>query len=558
MKTMILAAGLGTRLLPFTHHTPKPLFTLSGQPILDRIINHLQDAGCEEVLINTHHLHHKVEAFIGTKNYKIPVYLKHEPTILGTGGALKNVAYFFDDRPFMLINSDIVTDIDFRKVYDFHLTHNHPVTMVLHDYPEFNNVSVDSKECIIAFHTDTADNRLAFTGIHVIDPYILDFIPDGQFSGILEAYTRVISNNQCVKAFISTDHYWKDIGTAETYKHAVFDAMAPKAFQRAFGNYTKDNISRKQIQGDGSDRTWYRVSSNDMTLIAVDHGIRQNDTIAEIDAFVNIGNHLHANKISVPEIVLHDTFSGFVFLQDLGDTHLQDIISNTTSDKEIIAHYQPMIDIAGDFSLSGANGFNLSWAYQTTHYDKDLILERECGYFVEAFLQNYLNMDVRFEDLKEEFQLLSDKTLEHAVYGLMHRDMQSRNVMVKNGTYYFIDFQGARLGPVQYDIASLIIDPYVALSFSVQSKLMDVAVDTLAHQTGVGKNNFKQCLEACVITRNLQILGAFGFLSKAKNKSYFEQYIPTAVNSLNHYLSSLKEMDLPNLRSVVKKCLKGN
>ncbi|MCJ7772523.1 MAG: sugar phosphate nucleotidyltransferase, partial [Desulfobacterales bacterium] len=173
MKTMILAAGLGTRLMPYTQHTPKPLFTLSSQPILDLVINRLQNAGCEAVIINTHHLHHKIEDFISSKGYNIPVHLKHEPTILGTGGAIINAADFFDAKPFMLINSDIATDIDLRKVYDFHVSHNHQVTMVLHDYPEFNNVSVDSNDCIIEFHSDTANNRLAFTGIHVIDPQIL-------------------------------------------------------------------------------------------------------------------------------------------------------------------------------------------------------------------------------------------------------------------------------------------------------------------------------------------------------------------------------------------------
>ncbi len=553
MKAMILAAGLGTRLLPYTHHTPKPLFTLSGKPVLDRMIHCLKQAGCEAVIINTHHLHHQIEAFIASQNYPLKIHVKHEPTILGTGGAVKNVSDFLGDNPFMLINSDIVTNIDLRRVYNFHASHHHPVTLVLHDYPEFNNVSVDSNECVVEFHSETADNRLAFTGIHVMDPQILGVIPDGQFFSILDAYKKVIANKQCIKAFIVKGHYWKDIGTPEAYKQAALDIMAPQAFQRAYPDYSEDEIFYEQIKGDGSDRIWYRVSSGGRPLIAVDHGIRKTRAVAEVDAFIHIGKHLYTLGLPVPEIFLDDPFSGLVFLQDLVSTHLQDVIAATQEDKDIISHYQAIIHRIGDFSVSGANGFDPAWTYQTTHYSKDLILEKECRYFVEAFLQNYLGMDVRFDDLNEDFDLLADKTLEHAMNGLMHRDMQSRNIMVKNGTYYFIDFQGARLGPVQYDLASLIIDPYVALPIPMQAQLMDLSVDILSKRIGSDKNSFRQCLTYCMVTRNLQILGAFGFLSKVKNKKYFEQYIPTAVKTLKHYFSALKGTNLPNLKSMVER-----
>jgi NDP-sugar pyrophosphorylase family protein len=122
MKAMILAAGLGTRLFPFTESTPKPLFTISGRPLVDIIIHSLQSAGCKAVIINTHHLYKNIDSFLASQHYTIPVYTLYEPVILGTAGAIKNAAYFWDTQPFMVINSDIVTDIDLRKVYDFHLS----------------------------------------------------------------------------------------------------------------------------------------------------------------------------------------------------------------------------------------------------------------------------------------------------------------------------------------------------------------------------------------------------------------------------------------------------
>ncbi|MEA3232363.1 MAG: sugar phosphate nucleotidyltransferase, partial [Thermodesulfobacteriota bacterium] len=127
-KAMILAAGFGTRLLPYTEHTPKAIFPVGGQPIIDRTIRYLIDAGCGEILINTHHLHHRIEAFINAGKYPIPVQTRYEPEILGTGGGIKNAADFFGQQPFVVLNSDIITDIPLEKVYAFHCSHAESVT----------------------------------------------------------------------------------------------------------------------------------------------------------------------------------------------------------------------------------------------------------------------------------------------------------------------------------------------------------------------------------------------------------------------------------------------
>jgi len=123
MKALILAAGYGNRLRPYTDHTPKPLFSIAGRPLLDVIIEKLQKAGCKAVIINTHHLHHKIEAFLAARKYSLEVNTRYEPRILGTGGAIKNVADFWDDQPFMVINADIVADIDLKEVYHAHCSH---------------------------------------------------------------------------------------------------------------------------------------------------------------------------------------------------------------------------------------------------------------------------------------------------------------------------------------------------------------------------------------------------------------------------------------------------
>jgi aminoglycoside/choline kinase family phosphotransferase/CTP:phosphocholine cytidylyltransferase-like protein len=556
MKALILAAGFGTRLLPYTESTPKPLFTIAERPILDTIIWQLQRAGCKEIIINTHHLYDRIESFLTRQKYTIPVITRHEPVILGTAGAIKNVADFWNHNPFVIVNSDIVTDIDIKQVYDFHLNHNHSVTLVLHHDPEFNTVSINQDGFVVDIAAEKNDpletNSLTFTGIQILDPGIIELIPDGVFSSSIDLYRKLLAENKKIRAFISHQNYWKDIGNQARYKQAVFEHMAPEAFRIAFPNWVKKEITRTQLAGDGSDRKWFRLSTTDQSIVMVDHGIRIGHSTNETDAFVTIGQHLFAKGIQVPEIYLHDTFSGLAFLEDLGDTHLQFLIQDTNDQNEIISHYKAVILLLAELSLSGAKGFDTAWTYQTSRYDKDLILEKECRYFLDAFIGEYLGLDRHFEDFADEFIYLANKALEFSVDGFMHRDLQSRNIMVKNNRYYLIDFQGGRLGPIQYDLASLLIDPYVALPHATRAELLNFSIEKIPAAITVDPDKFLTCYLYCAVTRNLQILGAFGYLSRIRGKSYFETYIPTAIKSLKQNLAAIDTSNLPALTAVVE------
>jgi aminoglycoside/choline kinase family phosphotransferase len=134
----------------------------------------------------------------------------------------------------------------------------------------------------------------------------------------------------------------------------------------------------------------------------------------------------------------------------------------------------------------------------------------------------------------------------------LHRDFQSRNILVDRDKYYIIDFQAARLGPLQYDLASLLIDPYVRLASSTQEKLLMYYVERLSDSVPVNEAEFIYSYKYCAISRNLQILGAFGFLSKVKGKKDFEAYIPAAINSLKRNLDMIEPQVCPQLRSIVK------
>ncbi|MBU0992659.1 MAG: phosphotransferase [Proteobacteria bacterium] len=562
MKALILSAGFGTRLLPYTRFLPKPLFPVCGRPLIDHLIQQLVDHGATEIMINTHHLHKSVEAHVRGSFFRIPVHTRFEPVILDTGGAIKNLADFWEAEPFIVVNCDIKTDINLKDVYDFHLSHTCPVTLVMHDCERFNSVYVDREGYVKGFKKNMPDalekpsNRLlAFTGIHVIDPSILEWIPEGKPAGIIDIYTNMIEHGENIAAHIAKDHYWIDIGTPENYKQAVFDEMAAQSFKTAFQVAVKSPVSRKPLKGDGSDRVWQRISQGGHSLILVDHGIRKDDNRNEADSFVAIGTHLEQTGVPVPQIISQDTFSGFVILEDLGDTHFETHIKQIVDLKEITACYKNMIDIIVDMNVNGIKAFQDEFTYQTSSYDKALILEKECRYFVDAFLNGYLGLDIPYDTFSDEFDDLSDRALSKGIVGFMHRDLQSRNIMVKNGRFFLIDFQGGRRGPLQYDVASLLIDPYVNLSSDLQKNLAFYAAQRTEAITHTSVDDFLYGYTYLKLTRGLQMLGAFGFLTKKKEKTWFKSHIPAAIETLHRNLSLTESALFPRLKKMVEQLM---
>jgi len=553
MKALILAAGLGTRLLPHTRKIPKPLFPIGGRPLIDIHIDALQKAGCKAIVVNTHHLSTQIENHIKGNRYDIPVYTRNEPEILGTGGAIKNVEAFWDARPFLVINSDIFSNIDLAAVYRFHRSHPHPATLVLCNWPEINSVCVDADDFIAGFQPDPLSGRYrhgTFTGIQVLDPEILQHIPRGVFSSSIDAFRKMMTEGKKIKAYMADHFVWTDIGTPDRYVDTAAQLLAQKTFQKVFEQTSGKTVSTQKLKGDGSDRKWYRLTSEQHAMVMAAHGIQVEPPPSEFDAFVAIGSHLHSRGVSVPQIYLYDRFSGLVFLEDLGETHLQSIISDTTDREAILSRYREIIDLLVMMSISGAVAFNTAWAYQSTEYNQEMILEKECRYFVEAFLNTYCNLDLSFDRFRDEFVSLSEKTLKFAVSGFMHRDFQSRNIMLKENRPYVIDFQGGRLGPVQYDLASLLIDPYVELSESIRKDLAGYCAGKISNLKAIDTDRFLTGYRYCCITRNLQILGAFGYLSRVKDKPSFEKYIPAAIRTLKE---SLNPDEFPMLATVAEK-----
>lgn len=555
MKALVLAAGFGTRLRPYTEHLPKPLFTLDGRPLIERVIRQLIAADAQTVVVNTHHLADQIQAYLAAQMFPVKIVVRHETEILGTGGAIRNTADIWEKAPFMVVNSDIVTDIDFGAVYRFHATHPCLATLVLHHDPNFNTVTVDAEGFVVNFGTRDHSafskfQKLTFTGIQVLDSAVIDFMPAQGFAHSIDVFKSMLAAGFRIKAYIAKGCEWSDLGSPERYRQAAREIMATAVCQALGQNNPSHPIRWDTLAGDGSDRRWYRMWGEGFSVVMVDHGIRVGALPGEADAFVNIGRHLYRRGLPVPRIIREDSVAGLVFLEDLGDHHLQTWVASLSSPNEVFALYRQIIDLLIQVWVKGGDGFDPAWTWQTARYDRGVIVEKECRYFIEAFVQRYCGRAVAFERIKTESHRLADGILTAKAGGFMHRDFQSRNILITSGQPRIIDFQGGRLGPVQYDLASLLIDPYVALSTEMREALLSHFIDRYRDLTGEPREAIEAVYHLCALARNLQILGAFGFLVKEKNKAYFADYIPNALEGLRINLANVKTHAFPELQGI--------
>lgn len=221
MKAMVLAAGLGTRLRPYSLLRPKPLFPVLGQPLILRIIDQLRTAGFGPIIVNAFHLADQLVTLLSDQP---DIILQREPIELGTGGGLKMAREHLGDEPVLVTNGDIYHTIDYGAVMARHRGSGCPVTMVMHDYPRFNKVTVAANR-VLGFAPDlpsavdegAARQQLAFTGIHVLAPSVLDDIPHSCFYSIIDRYQDHLQAGGVIGAITVDGHFWQDMGTLADY-----------------------------------------------------------------------------------------------------------------------------------------------------------------------------------------------------------------------------------------------------------------------------------------------------------------------------------------------------
>jgi len=192
LSAFILAAGLGERLQPITNYIPKPLIPILGKPVLQTVLEKVSPI-TDKIGVNLHYEKGLVEDWIKQSAFGQIVNLFPEDPVLGTGGALKNAEDFLKDSPFLVHNSDILSDIDLSKLIDCHLSSENLATLAVHDYPAFNKLILDKK----GFFKDvrkaaSVAGPLAFTGIAVYSPDFLKLLPFG-ISSVVDIWLKAVA-----------------------------------------------------------------------------------------------------------------------------------------------------------------------------------------------------------------------------------------------------------------------------------------------------------------------------------------------------------------------------
>ena len=303
------------------------------------------------------------------------------------------------------------------------------------------------------------------------------------------------------------------------------------------------------LLGDGSDRRFFRIFCGSSSLIGLISPRVKKDSTDENDSYLLIGNHLHSKRLPVPRILYADAREGRFLLEDAGDLYLQSFARSRRKNLESI--YRHVIAMLGALHRKAPRGFEPGFCFDESLYDPAFVYERELDYFRKSFLNGCLGLEIGPDELRSDFERLAEEAGVWKSSFVFHRDFQSRNIMVCRAKLWLLDFQGMRFGPPAYDLASLLIDPYVGIPEGLQDKLVSIYWSSTGKFQGVSKGDFIRKFKAVKLSRNLQMLGAFGFLGVTRGKRQFLDYIPSAFEQLARHLRKDRRMQFPRLEKLV-------
>ena len=316
--------------------------------------------------------------------------------------------------------------------------------------------------------------------------------------------------------------------------------------RQALGLSESVTIQLRPLEGRGSDRTFFRVTWNrgaSAILTHYDPKRLENTYYADIAVF------LRDIKVPVPRLILHDLTASLIIMEDLGDQDLWSFNKNSWETRRIL--YQKTLAIIYRLHSFPKNDFPSARVKLMESFGPDLY-RWERNYFKDHFVKDVcrIELDRSLEGkLEAELSSLTDR-LGAAKHCLVHRDLQSRNVMVRGGEPFLIDFQGMRFGNLFYDLGSLLYDPYVNLTTSQQEELLSsyYSLSKSDLDWTAFENNFGEASAQ----RLMQALGAYGFLGLKKGLKAFLNHVPAG---LHHLLDATSRVaSLPLLHELCLKC----
>jgi aminoglycoside/choline kinase family phosphotransferase len=325
-----------------------------------------------------------------------------------------------------------------------------------------------------------------------------------------------------------------------------------------FERHFHTTASRVQpLQGDlgGSGRRIIRLTGENARAIGVLYDVREENV-----AFIEFSRHFRKHGLPVPEIFADDLAQGAYLEEDLGDTTLYDFLSANREGEAIaapvIAAYRKALAVLPRFQVVAGRDLNYKVCYPRASFDRQSIAW-DLNYFKYYFLR-LAGIPFNEQALEEDFTRLTKFLLTAPHDYFLYRDFQSRNIMLLDGTTYFVDYQGGRKGALQYDVASLLFDAKADLPPALRQQLLEYYLDSLAEYLPLDRAAFLHHYYAYVYVRIMQALGAYGFRGFYERKPHFLQSVPYALKNVRWLLDNVElPVSLPTLNDACRAMLRS-
>ena len=303
-----------------------------------------------------------------------------------------------------------------------------------------------------------------------------------------------------------------------------------KNLYRTYTGHEAEEVT--ELPSSGSNRRYFRLHGP-QTLIGV-----SGTSIEENRAFIYMADHFRQKGLPVPEVYAQSDDQSFYLQEDLGDTLLFDAIEkgrkSSVFDESEKTLLRQTITKLPEIQFMGSDGFDFSYCYPQEEFNQRSILW-DLNYFKYCFLKA-TGMEFQENRLEDDFLKMSDVLLRNQSATFMYRDFQSRNVMIRDGQPWFIDFQGGRKGPVYYDVASFLWQAKAKFPEDLRQELLLDYIEALRKYMPVDEKYFFSQLRHFVLFRTLQVLGAYGFRGYFEKKPHFIQSVPFAIENLRQLL----------------------
>jgi aminoglycoside/choline kinase family phosphotransferase len=313
--------------------------------------------------------------------------------------------------------------------------------------------------------------------------------------------------------------------------------------------FKEDCLAVIQLPQAGSDRIYFRLKGAGNSAIAT-YG---KDT-KENETFIHHTKHFHQKFITVPQVYIASEDKKYYLQEDLGDSSLYSIIKQEGISENVIKHLKEVLQQLTYLQIRGAEHFNFATCYPIQEFNRSSMfwdLNSFKYYFARVARVHFSEID-----LNEDFHTLCEYLLAEPNQYFMFRDCQSRNVMIHEDKPYFIDYQGGRKGPLQYDVASLLWQAGAKIPYELREELFEYYSKKVSALILINKEEFKERYYGFVLIRMLQVLGAYGFRGLIEKRSHFIESIIPALENVKWFLENIKlKIELPELTSVLQQLI---